>query len=130
MAMRSQVEFSLEEAAFFILQGRSLCIREEQGCFNRKRSQEPKIAPLTMHSPTTPEQGPGAVATEPKKVRWQVKPSALPEISQEQQEPKARLDTGLEIHYLRNHYEIHPGGRAEAGQETMQATSHTYSKPG
>lgn len=74
LAMKSQVEFSLEEAAFFILQGRSLCVGEEQGCFNRERSQEPKIAPLTMHSPTAPEQGPGAVATEPKKVSGKSSP--------------------------------------------------------
>lgn len=127
MAMRNQVEFSWKKLHSFCKEDLYVSGRN---CFNRKRSQEPKKAPLTMHSSTAPEQGPGAVATDPNKVGWQIKPTAHPEISQEQQEEKAKLDTCLEIHYLQNHYEVHPGGRAEAGQEAMQATSHIYSKPG
>lgn len=63
LAMRSHAELSLEEATFFLLQGRHLYIREEQ---DWRRIHELRIAPLRGHSPTVPEWGQGADSNRPR----------------------------------------------------------------
>jgi len=62
LAIRNHAGHSLEDAAFLLLQGRHLVIRQEQekGCSMMTISQELKIAPLTGHSPTVPDWGQGA----------------------------------------------------------------------
>lgn len=68
LAVRSHAGFSLEETAFFLLQGRRLWVREAQGCFMRRSSQEPKIVSQWLSRAQV------LIATGPEKAGWQIRP--------------------------------------------------------
>lgn len=122
LATRNHAELSLEEAAFFLLQGRHSYITEEQDCYMRRM----RIALLTGHSPRIPEWGQGADSNRPSRVKV-VNQDRGP--SREEQQEEIGPAVGLETYYLQHQPEVHSGGRAEAGLEIMQTTTYTCSSP-
>lgn len=68
LATRNHAGLSVEEPAFFLLQGRQLCIRKEleQGCSMRKLSQDLRTTPLSWHSPTVSKWGQSADSNMPR----------------------------------------------------------------